>query len=344
MKIGFLTNIVSPHQVPLAKELARQVGVENFLYVYSEPFHEERAKLGWQSSVEGLIIRPLDAESRDWLEGADFVYTTNRDFELMEYRLAAGRTTYYMSERWFKPIPIGCFYLPGSIRLLVPSYRRMCRRFVLLFDNPKFRYCAFGPWAKHDMMTICQKIVGRTNEEKIIPWGYFVEPGHPELRKPRPEGAPLRILWVGRMLDWKRVDTIIRAVRENVRREVALTLVGDGPEKPRLQRMAQGLPVTFLPSQPIEKIRELMRESDVYVLASDAQEGWGAALNEALEEGMSILGTHEAGSSAAILPECNLYPCGDFRVLAEKLAHPIPLVPIGEWSAAHAAQKLLDMI
>lgn len=344
MKIGFLTNIVSPHQVPLAKELVRQVGVENFLYVYSEPFHEERAKLGWQSSVEGLIIRPLDAESRDWLEGADFVYTTNRDFELMEYRLAAGRTTYYMSERWFKPIPIGRFYFPGSIRLLVPSYRRMCRRFVRLFDNPKFRYCAFGPWAKCDMMTICRKLAGQTNEEKIIPWGYFVDSGHPELRKPRLEGGALRILWVGRMLRLKRVDTIIRAVRENVRREVALTLVGDGPEKPRLQKMAQGLPVTFLPSQPIEKIRELMREHDVFVFASNGFDGWGAVVSEAVEEGMAVLGTRETGASAAILPESNLFPCGDYRALAEKLSHPIPRVPVGEWSAAHAAQKLLDMI
>ena len=60
--------------------------------------------------------------------------------------------------------------------------------------------------------------------------------------------------------------------------------------------------VMFMPAQPMEKVRELMREHDLFVLASNAYEGWGAVVSEALEEGMRVLGTFEAGASAAILP------------------------------------------
>ena len=34
MRFVFYTNIVSPHQLPLARELIAQLGVENYRYVY----------------------------------------------------------------------------------------------------------------------------------------------------------------------------------------------------------------------------------------------------------------------------------------------------------------------
>ena len=62
-----------------------------------------------------------------------------------------------------------------------------------------------------------------------------------------------------------------------------------------------------------------MREHDVYILASNEQEGWGATVNEALEEGMTVLGTYEAGASAALLPQGQLFHAGDWKALAKAL-------------------------
>ena len=89
------------------------------------------------------------------------------------------------------------------------------------------------------------------------------------------------------------------------------------------------------------EVRELMHTHDVYVLASDGHEGWGAVASEALEEGMSMIGTYEAGSSATILPECNLFHAGDWRSLVGILTHHIPYCTIGYWTAKKAAQVLL---
>ena len=47
--------------------------------------------------------------------------------------------------------------------------------------------------------------------------------------------------------------------------------------------------------------------------------GWGAVLNEALEEGMEVVGTFEAGASATILPRENLFHAGDWRGLRRLL-------------------------
>ena len=88
-----------------------------------------------------------------------------------------------------------------------------------------------------------------------------------------------------------------------------------------------------------------MREHDVYVLSSNAYEGWGAVVSEALEEGMLTFGTYEAGSSATILPESHLFHAGDWRTLAELLrkAASGELKPtgIGDWTAKFAASQLM---
>ena len=131
--------------------------------------------------------------------------------------------------------------------------------------------------------------------------------------------------------------------------DVRLTLVGDGPERIRLERLARELPVSFLPPQPIDSIRPIMRKHDVYVLSSDAGEGWGAALNEALEEGMYVLGTYEAGASATLLHESDLFHSGDSSRLGQLLARcamdkrsgKLQRQGMGEWSVAYAADFLV---
>ena len=168
------------------------------------------------------------------------------------------------------------------------------------------------------------------------------------------ENRPYRVLWVGRMLGLKRVDTIIRAVtRANEAlgaRDIVLTLVGDGPEKSALQTLARKLdaPVEFRDSVSIAQVRELMRTHDLYVLASNGHEGWGAVVSEALEEGMLCVGTREAGSSATILPATHLFKAGDVKALARLIldaaAGRLSKVPIGEWTAKAAAERLMKMI
>ena len=86
MKVALLTNIVSPHQLPLAEAIVRRIGAENYRYAYTEPFHEERAKMGWGDGRAPEWCRPAN-ECHDFLENADLVYSELRDFDLFERRL-----------------------------------------------------------------------------------------------------------------------------------------------------------------------------------------------------------------------------------------------------------------
>lgn len=102
-------------------------------------------------------------------------------------------------------------------------------------------------------------------------------------------------------------------------------------------------------SVPVTEVRSFMRSNDVYVLASNAHEGWGAVVSEALEEGMEVFGTYEAGSSATMLPKENLFHAGDWKTLSEQLirfgrSRVRHCHGIDNWNAKFAAKKLVERI
>lgn len=348
MKIVFYLNVISPHQLPLAEALIEIVGEDNFRYVYKEKSLEERTRMGWDNEGVPLWCVPF-GEAQGLLESADLLYSGIRDIELFERRSKAGRRTFYCSERWLKPIR----RIPGRIRMLVPHYRRMVRRFATWLDSdPYSMYLAIGPWAEKDMRWLGVKA------DKILPWGYYVEPSRFGASSSGgcAQGDEIRLLWVGRFIDWKCVGDIVHAVDMNASLgrvdgrlpKIVFDLYGCGPEEEKLKKLVTKLGldsvVHFHPPVPIAEVRYLMRSHDVYVLSSNAYEGWGAVVSEALEEGMKVVGTYEAGSSAAILPETNLYHSGDWRRLAELLRGNIQNVSIGQWTAKSAARRMLAMI
>lgn len=367
MKFCFYTGSVSPHQLPLARELVKRLGADNYRYVTQSRVSDARQKCGWHDEEEPWIVSDSEhsLEVCSMLESCDVLMCAVRDFPLFAVRAQRGLPTLYVSERWFKPIRLRGFFnvsLPGWLRLLHPPYLKMaCQIRRLLRSDAPFYYLPCGIHAAEDMA----RIVGwrrptfpirnpLAQYEKFRLWGYFVAPSSTLKKKENDRQGPLDVLWVGRMLDWKRVDTIVKAVgnlhKRNV--DVKLTLVGDGPERIRLERLAKDLPIAFLPSQPIDHIRALMYEHDVYVLSSDAGEGWGAALSEALEEGMYAIGTHEAGASATMLKEPDLFSAGDSCALTRHLARcaeekkrgALKGLGIGDWSVAKAAERMMVLM
>ncbi len=101
-----------------------------------------------------------------------------------------------------------------------------------------------------------------------------------------------RIIHIGRLVKWKRVDLLIEAVsilRDHFD-DIELFIVGDGPEKTSLQEQVNQLNlnrnVTFIGSKydPLELGRYLM-SSSVYVLAGMG----GLSINEAMSFGKPVI-------------------------------------------------------
>ena len=371
MKFAFYTNIISPHQLPLAREIIARLGAATYRYVYLFDVGRERSSLGWGGDRPNWCVSATSSEGREWLENADFMLCGYRDIGVMERRAAKGLRTAYTSERWFKP-------WTGILRLLHPGYFWMACRFVRLIKTGKVSYLPMGIWAARDMARLVGLFSGDVRCLYHTPkldyaaepmgairgylwmklWGYFVAPATtvliPAQEADETQARALRVLWVGRLLRLKRVDTLFKAVyAAQTRYPITLTIVGQGPEQAHLAKLDRRLakkygvasPITVHAAVSVAEVRAFMRSHEVYVLPSNAYEGWGAVVSEALEEGMEVLGTYEAGSSATVLPQENLFHAGDWRTLRDKLVRYAETRQrrcqgIGMWSAKQAAAKL----
>ena len=333
MRIAIYTDTISEHQIPLALELVREFGEDavRYFYVKERALHRQ-VMMGKDAIRYSWTLKVSEDQNsfEEWTENAEVRYTIYRIPDLIERRVRKGLRTLYMSERWLKP-PL------GVLRLLHPKYFMMARRMVCCFESGLCTYLPTGIVAASDMTRIAHVVKGHfvkaVSAKRLefephaggaisgIPWmrmwGYFVKPGaEPESR--RSPHNPLRILWVGRYLALKRVDTIVKAVM--ALNNVELDLFGSGGGERRIKQIANGCNrIHFHPSIPLDEVRKQMRSHDVYVMASNGFDGWGAVVSEAIEEGMIVIGTDKAGASATVLPKQNQFAVGDWKVLAQKL-------------------------
>jgi glycosyltransferase involved in cell wall biosynthesis len=110
----------------------------------------------------------------------------------------------------------------------------------------------------------------------------------------------LRVLYVGTLIERKGQPVLLEAFARLVAGGVAarLTLVGQGPRRAELERMAQDLgvadTVTFTGGLDHDRVREEYTRTDVFCLPSFA-EGLPVVLMEAMASGLPVVSTRIAG-------------------------------------------------
>lgn len=115
-------------------------------------------------------------------------------------------------------------------------------------------------------------------------------------------GSHQRAVFVGRLSPEKHADAAIAAVDRLVRsgRLTELLIVGDGPERLRLERMAAGLPVRFAGHvADRDTVAAILRRADVAICPSPV-ETFGLAALEAMACGTPVAAT-AAGAIAELV-------------------------------------------
>jgi glycosyltransferase involved in cell wall biosynthesis len=141
------------------------------------------------------------------------------------------------------------------------------------------------------------------------PWGE-----NPEL--PIPDGSPL-LLCVARLAPQKGVDTAIRALPAVP--DVTLLVLGEGPERTRLEELARELGVSDRVLMPgrVGDVASLYRRCDVVVHPA-RWEGFGLAMLEGMLAGRPVVAAH-AGSAPEVVADGMtglLFPPDDADALA----------------------------
>jgi glycosyltransferase involved in cell wall biosynthesis len=147
-----------------------------------------------------------------------------------------------------------------------------------------------------------------------------------------PRAATQTILFVGRLIERKGVHHLIRAlgaVRE--RTPVRLVVIGEGPERAKLEQVARGAGVAgeveFRGRVSDEELRRAYAHADVFVLPSilDARqdtEGLGVVLLEAMNYAVPVIASAIGGITDIVQHEASglLVPPGDEAALGSALS------------------------
>jgi glycosyltransferase involved in cell wall biosynthesis len=111
-----------------------------------------------------------------------------------------------------------------------------------------------------------------------------------------PADRPLQIATIGRLVEAKRIDRVLRVTAPLLRRPrapVRLVIAGEGPLRETIEAEAHALgfgadEVSF--TGPLADVRPLLRASDIFLLASD-HEGTPNVVLEAMATGLPVVST-----------------------------------------------------
>lgn len=178
----------------------------------------------------------------------------------------------------------------------------------------------------------------RPEQLHVIPNPIVNDRLHEAARKPLEHpwfraGEPPVVLGAGALIPRKDFPTLIRAfARLRERRRARLVILGEGPERPRLEGLIEELGIAESCSLPghVDNPYPYMAAATVFALSSRA-EGSGAVLVEALACGIPAVATDCPSGPSETLGQGRfgpLVPVGDDAALADALhdllTHPTP--------------------
>jgi alpha-1,6-mannosyltransferase len=162
--------------------------------------------------------------------------------------------------------------------------------------------------ANADYVVVCSRFAAaefeRSSRVRIVPLGVDTElfrPDHRAESEPAWPARPLRLVTASRLSAEKRPDMAIATLTALQSRGVQaeLTVVGSGPQRRRLQRLAAGLPVHFAGFVTPARLIELLAGADV-ALAPGPAETFGLAALEALACGTPVVVVKGAATAELI--------------------------------------------
>ncbi len=323
MKLAFISNFYNLHQKPICRAFSAALG-KNFTFIETTKMDADRKEMGFQKEEHpDFLLNILESESHyekaeEILQTYDVVILGSCPKALQNLRLSTGKLTYKYSERFFKGEDSFC----QKIRFFIMAMRHI--RGLQRYSN-LFFLCA-SAYTAQDINRYFPF------ENRALKWGYFRDLPIGETKKQ--EG---KMLWVGRMTDWKHPDLAIKACCLLKEKGISfhLDMIGNGEDFEKIRHRIQQENlfdcVTLHGAKTPTEVEQQMQSSPIFIATSDFKEGWGMVINEAMGNGCATVASHAMGSAPFLLQHKNngmIFQSGNVEDLATAL----------EWLLNHTKQ------
>ncbi len=358
MKVTMVSNFLNHHQLPLTEEFYRLLG-NDFCFVATEKLPEERATLGYHDMNEKYAYCKCAYQSQALWEECEarilesdiviFGYGS-APRELIKGRLRQKKPIFFYTERIFKKVP---FEKVSFRRKLALKYHHFAnqRKPICLLCASAFTALDFAQLGLY--------------RGKCFKYGYFPQTVYECPQKP--QDGTVRLLWVGRFLDWKHPEIAVQTVKTLLLRgykNIHLEMIGVGAllEQTKRQIAEEGLEayITLSGSMSPEEVRVQMQKAHIFLMTSDRNEGWGAVVNEAMNSACVTVVDHMVGSAPFLAKHKEnalIYRDGKENATADAvqwlLDHPDEMEKLAqnaydtitkEWNARTVAERLIRTV
>lgn len=363
MKITFISNYLTHHQIPFSEKMTELSGVE-YYFVSTQPMEEERIAMGWSQETYPYEIKAyqsmeLKKKAEKLAEESDVVIIGSAPDSYIDARLKQKRLTFRYAERFYKQglniKNIGHAFI-GSL-LHHGKYRR----------SPLYMLCASA-------YTVADCAVFGNYIGKTFQWGYFPQFEEYDIADLMNQKAAnthqktstkIKILWAGRVIQWKHPEAVLKLAEQLKMSGYAfeIQMIGTGEMQESVEQMIVEKNisncVSFHGAMKPELVRKYMEQADIFVFTSDFNEGWGAVVNEAMNSGCAVVASHAIGSVPFLIENKKnglIYQNGNQEELQKKvmwlLDHPDECRRIGKnayltirnlWNAEVAASRFVKL-
>lgn len=187
-------------------------------------------------------------------------------------------------------------------------------------------------WRRAEFRTVCSAELVRLGKKADPNREFIFIPNGVETDRftpiSRPANPKVKILFIGRLIERKGFQRVIKAlpkVRELARAPFVVEVVGSGAFRARLDEMAQALAVTdliqYVGTVPYDQLEKSYQFADIFVLTS-LYEGMPAVILEAMGCGLPIVASDVGGNNEIVQEGENgfLIPGENSGKLARNLA------------------------
>ncbi len=352
MKLVFVTNRLTWHQVPISDEFYKLLG-DDYTFVAEKTIpigKEDKYPNGNDYKYFKLLENNNMKEVQNLIDCADCVIIGSASDKLIKNRLKNRKITFRYSERFYKNGVNLKNFLKAFAGSLIHHYRYK--------NYPLYMLCASAYTAGD------AAIFGNYNN-KCYKWGYFPEDYTYDIDELIRNKNKNEIVWVARLIDWKHPELAVLVAKQlkNDGYSFKMNIIGEGDMKEYLENKIKEYNlenyVNLIGFVTPSEVNEYMCKAGIHIFTSDFGEGWGAVLNESMNCGCAVVASHAIGSAPFLINDnknAYIYENGNFEELYKNVKNLLDNTLLQEevgktayntikelWNAKVAATRLMEL-
>lgn len=300
LRIVFISNYLNHHQLPLCNAFLEMEQVD-FRFVAVDPVSQSRLEFGYSDmdSKYSFVTRAyLSADERakalQELKDAN-ILISGEDLRCYLSKMELkDKLIFLYSERIFREITFNLEFVKNVLRAVKNH---------TLNRNKNVHILCAGAYVSVEFKKL------RAYKGRMYKWGYFpevLERDKKHALKMKATGL-VRILWVARFLKLKQpyqAIEVAKALKEKGY-DFVLDMIGSGDQEyamnEKIHKEYLEDYINILSPMPHDDIRKYMDKANIFLFTSNAEEGWGAVLNEAMSSRCAVVANRCIGSVPFLL-------------------------------------------